>query len=510
MAARRFDVIVAGGGPAGSVMAWDLARRGVAVLLLERARFPREKVCGDYVEPRGLRILDMMGCLGPLEASDRLPITESSMYVEGECRYRGAIPFYDGTNGLPPHGYIVPRDVLDNALLQAAAAAGARIEQETSVTDARLGAAGVEIESRRGTKRARRRAALGVGADGVNSVMARSAGLLVDDERYIAVARRAYATGIDADVGEAVFWFDRSLFPGYGWMFPMAGGRVNVGIGVLAETRRRLDLQVPALFEGFMAGLRMRHPRAGGLELSSTPIGGIVKTYGGAGPNHFDGGVLIGDAGSFVDPMTGEGITPAMESALLAGPVLAAALDAGRFDTHQLSAFERAFRAYFDPAMLFLDVLAATLRNPYLAGPWLTALARGSEVAQADASFASTSGSFFGGLDVRPRGIMAQVWLRVVSDIMLAWPRSVGAVVGRKPARSAIGDLLGWQTGWWRSVAADPVWHARWMMDVQRKWLHLLPSMLNPRPDPRSGGLVRDGAGGRARRTASRPIARPG
>ena len=93
---------------------------------------PREKVCGDYVEPRGLRILRAMGTLEGLEARGPLPISHSATYVESECRYRGEIPFYGLGDGLPPHGYIVPRDELDDAMLATAAEAGATVHEETS------------------------------------------------------------------------------------------------------------------------------------------------------------------------------------------------------------------------------------------------------------------------------------------------------------------------------------------------------------------------------------------
>ena len=327
MAERAADVIVVGGGPAGSTLAWRLARDGARVVLLERARFPREKVCGDYVEPRGLAILREMGCLETLESAAPLPITDSSTYVEGVARYRGRIPFYGRDDRTPPHGYIIPRDDLDAVMLEAAAAAGATVHQETAGTA--VSASMARASRSRPVARARTvryRAALVAGADGVNSVVATAADILSDDERHIAVARRAYATGMDADVGEAMFWFDRSLFPGYGWVFPMAGGRVNIGIGILAETRRRQDIAIPALFDAFLERVRASGPPYERLELCSTPIGGIVKTYGGAGPRSLERGVLVGDAGSFVDPMTGEGITPAMESALLAAPILLDAL----------------------------------------------------------------------------------------------------------------------------------------------------------------------------------------
>jgi hypothetical protein len=347
------------------------------------------------------------------------------------------------------------------------------------------------VQGRRAGKSVWYRARLVAGADGANSVVAASAGVLVDDERHTAVAQRAYATGVDSDVHEASFFFDESLFPGYGWVFPMAGGRVNVGIGILSETRRRLGLNVPSLFLEFVEGLRRRHPGSAGLELCSAPIGGNVRTYGAAGGNHFDGGVLVGDAGGFVDPMTGEGITTGAESALLAAPVLQAALEAGRFDSGQLSAYERAFRAYFDPAMMFLDLCAATLRNRHLARPWLKALGRGCDLAQGNTAFALAGGSYFGGLHVQPFGILAHLWTRIAEDLLLVWPRSLaGLARGGGSDTPAVGDLLEWQVAWSRSFVGDPLWHARWAQEVQRKALRVLSSLDPAQRDPRAAGLL--------------------
>jgi geranylgeranyl reductase family protein len=493
VAEPTYDVIVAGGGPGGSTLAWELARRNVRVLVLERTRFPREKVCGDYVEPRGLRILREMGCLQELERNAPLPITHSATFVDWECCYAGPIPFYGIDDRLPPHGYIIPRDELDASMLTAAERAGAVVHQETLVGAVEPSSSGVRVEARRNGRVATYRSRLIAGADGANSVVGTTAGVLVDDPRHTAVAQRAYATGVGGDRGEAAFFFDEALFPGYGWVFPMAGGRVNLGVGILSETQRRLGLNVPRLFVDFVERVRRRHPRGASLELCSAPIGGIVRTYGGADTNHFDGGVLIGDAGSFVDPMTGEGITPAAESALLAAPVLEAALHARRYDAEQLSGYERAFRAYFDPAMTFLDLCAAVLRNRWLAGPWLRALARGCLIAQDDPSFAKTGGSYFGGLDVRPFGILSSFWARIAQDVLLAWPRSLeGLARGRGSRGTGFGDLVEWQAAWARSLAADPLWHTRWALDVQRKTLRVLSALEPAQRDPRAAGLLED------------------
>jgi geranylgeranyl reductase family protein len=487
---HRADVIIAGGGPSGSVLAWELARQGVKVALLERARFPREKVCGDYVEPRGLRILQKMGCLERLERSKPLPISRTSIFSDWECRYGGPIPFYGLIDSLPAHGYVIPREQLDASLLDAAAKAGAAVHEQTAVTAVNAGAAGVEVLAERGSSASRYRAALVVGADGVNSVVARSQRLSVADPRRTMLARRAYAV-VEGDVANNAVFFDESLFPGYGWAFPMSDGRVNLGVGLLSETRRRLGAQIPALFEQFVHGLRSKYAPCAGLELCSQPIGGIVKTYGAAGPNHFDGGLLIGDAGCFVDPMTGEGITPGMESALLAAAALRSALEAGHFHAAKLASYETAFRRYFDPSMTYLDFCAGALRNRHLARPWLKAFARGCEVAQTDASFTRTVGSFFGGQDVRPYDILGAIWARVLQDIMLAWPRFLSGGARRSQGTSP-SDLLEWQAALARSAVSDLRWHASWTMDVQRQWARLLATPRSGPSDPRAGGVLRD------------------
>jgi len=434
------------------------------------------------VEPRGLRILQRMGALTALRRRKPLPITDSATWVDWTCRYQGPIPFYDGGSGLPPHGYIVPRDVLDDVILRAAEKAGARVLEETQATAVETRRDGVVVTAGRGEKTVRFRAPLVAGADGANSVVGKPHGLPVDDPRHVAVAQRAYAT-VEEDAGEAVFCFDRRLFPGYGWMFPMAGGRVNVGVGILQETKQRLGVHVPDLFMEFLEGLRRHHPRCATLELEGPPIGGIVRTYGATGANRFDRGVLVGDAGSFVDPMTGEGITPAMESALLAAPVLADALERGRYSAAALAPYETAFRAYFDPAMHFLDLCAATLRNPFMATPWLKALARGCELAQADEDFARLGGGYFGGLDIQPFGILGAMWVRVIQDVGSAWPRLLTGGGG-----TTVADLVEWQAAWTRSFVADPLWHTRWTLDVQRKWLRLLAAAPGG-ADPRLAGI---------------------
>jgi hypothetical protein len=246
------------------------------------------------------------------------------------------------------------------------------------------------------------------------------------------------------------------------------------------------------LFREFFEKLKRTHHRCANLQLCQPPIGGIVKTYGGAGSNYFDGGLLIGDAGSFVDPMTGEGITSAMESALIAAPVIRNALAAGRFDAPFLSAYERDFRAYFDPSMIFVDLCAATMRNKHLGEPWLKAVARGCELAQRDEDFARTTVACFGGLEINPSGVLAQIWTNTALELATLCPRGMLAFIQGQPnpLLSTAHELIGWQINGWKSLLDDPVWHAGWMLDLERKWLHALSIMSEAKADPRADGLL--------------------
>ncbi len=487
---RAYDVIVVGAGPAGAVMGWALAARGVRVLLVDRAQFPREKVCGDFVEPRGLRLLRAMGCLGALEATGPLAITHASLFLDGHRAYRGPIPFYSKQSDLPPYGYIIPREDLDVRILASAIAAGAELREACNVSGVERQDDTMIVHVRDANSNGSVRAPIVVGADGTHSTVARSFGLLSDDPRHIAVSQRAYADGVETERGEAAFIFDRDLFPGYGWMFPMARGRANVGVGILAETRDRYRISVRKLFKAFLDKLRSSHPGCRQISLTSKPIGGIVKTYGGRGPNYFDGGILIGDAGSFVDPMTGEGITPAAESALLGAPVVTDALDQGRADAKFLSAYERAFRAYFDPAMGYLDFCACLMRNRHLSDFWLRLVTRGCRLAMKDPSFARLGGSPFGGIDVQPLNIVLHTWVKSTGLLAEDSGRIAADLFsgGIDSLLTAFADLGRWQTAWWSSVAHDPIWHTRWMADVTGKWLRLFST--TKLRDPRTRGPV--------------------
>lgn len=488
-AAKTFDVIIVGGGPAGSVAAWSLAKAGAKVAVVERAVFPREKVCGDYVEPGGLRILDAMGRLEPLSAGGRLPITHNRIYFGPRLAYRGPIPYYGDLPEAPPHGLIIPRHELDTDLLETAERASATVFQDCSVQGLERAQGRSRVRVERGDQAFELSAPLVIGADGTASIVARSVGAPRPARRHIGLSQRGYVEGVEIEGGEATIWIDDDIWPGYGWMFPMAGGRANVGVGFFSDVGQKFGLSAPKSFAAAIDRLRLRHEGCAKTRLASRPMGGVIHNYAAAGPNHFDGTLLIGDAGCFVDPMTGEGITQGMESAILAADTARAALERGRFDRTFLGRFERDFRAYFDPGMLLLSCIATVLRNRHLSEFWLRSTYRGCQTAQASETFAHLAGATFGGPDLQPRGALGQLWAACLAYGLDGGMRALADLsAGRPPRRDGLmGDLAALERGWRASLEEDAAGHFAWMAEVARATLALrIP--LTARENPRLAG----------------------
>lgn len=344
----------------------------------------------------------------------------------------------------------------------------------------------VTVEATSAGNNLRFKSKLVVGADGVHSIVARSVGLLNTDIRYTAVSQRSYVEGLSIDVGESAFFFNEDLFPGYGWMFPMPGGRANVGVGILLETKERYNIHVHGLFNNFIAKLKTIHPRCSGIKLAGKTIGGIVKTYGSNNKNYFDGGILVGDAGCFVDPMTGEGITAAIESSVIGASVLLKSLNSGHYDASTLSEYEALYRAYFDPALNYVDLIACIMRNKHFCNTWLDLVTEGCELAKEEPDFARYTGATFGGMEIYPTKIAWQVWQKSIQEFNPIFNLMKGDL---KSFSTSLADLVSLQMALVKSYANDPVWHVSWSSDILTKWLRLITSSSLQQKDRRSQGL---------------------
>jgi geranylgeranyl reductase family protein len=319
MQPRRFDVLVVGSGPAGSIAALVLARGGARVALVDKARFPRDKACGDLVGPRAVQVLDDLG----LDVPDAR--TVGDMVVVGPTGRRVQLPCFEGLT-YPGHALAVPRLAFDVRLRDAAVAAGAEpvVGRADEPRRDDLGLEGFTLDG--GVEI---RADVVIGADGATSRVAAAAELIDPANVLWGFAVRGYVNE-PVEVPHILLWEPTRGhgFPGYGWVFPGVDGRANLGLGLGTRSARagaaRAAHELPAFVD---------HLRRHGLVSEPAPtatLGGWLK-LGMVGTTPARGRVLlVGDAAGLVNPLQGEGISQALTSgraaaqAVLDGPADAA------------------------------------------------------------------------------------------------------------------------------------------------------------------------------------------
>jgi len=342
-----YDVIIVGAGPAGSAAAQWLARKGYSVLLLDRSRFPRNKVCGDGLTPGATALLQELGALDALPVRERFPI-RAIRFVTPKLR-RLDVPFISKHEAA--EFLVIPRRELDYALWQKAVQAGARFQVGT-VTGVEKSTRTVrELSVRVNGKEQRVRARLILGADGASSVVARSLNKQKADPRHRFVAMRAYVSGLETIPGLVEFYWTNELKPGYFWIFPLGKGKANVGLGLPADLYAKSTLKLKDLFLEYLNGplLQTRHKvplRVEDARSWPIPLGGVR-----AFKRVDDGIMLIGDAGYWSDPLSGEGIHNALQTAKIAAEVADLALHKGRTDRAFLQAYEEKAKRELGPTI---------------------------------------------------------------------------------------------------------------------------------------------------------------
>lgn len=343
MVKESYDAIIVGGGPGGSSAAMFLKKNGVEnILLIDKAKFPRDKICGDAFSGKSIGIAKELGII---KGFDKVP--HEGIYGVVFSSPKGdqiEIPFPGSerkTQTKP--GFVIKRIHGDNVIFQAAKKQVETLEEFTVLdllwdNDFVVGIKGktkageeLEIKSK-----------MVIGADGTSSVVAQKVGVGTNPSKHQVIATRGYYKGITGMGGNIELHFINEIMPGYFWIFPLDNGWANVGLGLLASEKQKRKFDLKKSQEEIIANSPMFKERFKnaqiddqGIKIWTLPLGSFHKK------NHGNGWVLIGDAASLIDPFSGEGIGNAMTSGKFAAKHIARALKENNFSEENFDIYDK-------------------------------------------------------------------------------------------------------------------------------------------------------------------------
>ncbi len=383
-----YDAIVVGAGPSGCSCALFLARAGRKVLLLEKASFPREKVCGDAFSGKSIGIARDLGLLDAIPLLPHGVVRGLRMVSPGGKTVD--VPFPNAA-GMEFAGYTVERRDVDNLLFKEASKdknitilqnfAVGGLERDSS--GAVCGISGT-LSSEKSRKGMGFRGRVVVGADGAASTVSRLVAQPTPPKEHIYSAVRGYWSGISGLSENIELYFIDGVLPGYLWIFPMAGGKANVGLGILSSDLKRKH---PAtILQEAVSSHPSIAPRFANARLEGRIGGWAIPNGSYRKGNTGDGWVLVGDAASLVDPFSGEGVGNALSSGKYAAMAINSALESDKGDgplpATSLSAYEENVSRFLRPDMANSHRLQRLSRHRFLLNLFIGRAADKPEVRQ--------------------------------------------------------------------------------------------------------------------------------
>ena len=337
----QFDLIIVGAGPAGSAATLYAAKIGLRVLLLDKASFPRDKVCGDALSGKAV---DVLKELDLLEGVRNLPGAAINRIIFGSPDGSALnINLAESELNQIPEGFVIRRAVFDQFMFDRAREVAAECHENFTVTDITIEddqVRGVTGTPRDSGERVSYRAPITFGADGYRSIVARKLGLYRHDPKHVVVALRQYYRGIEGLTDQIELHFIDEVNPGYFWLFPLEDGTANIGIGMLHKAIKHQKVDLKQALARSIASPRFRERFSHAVPLED-PVGWNLPVGSKHYPSVGNGFMLLGDAAGLIDPFTGEGIGNALYSARYAVMAASAALTADDFSRESLSEYDR-------------------------------------------------------------------------------------------------------------------------------------------------------------------------
>jgi geranylgeranyl reductase family protein len=357
---HQYDVVIIGAGPSGSACAFWLGEAGHDVLLIEKKRFPREKTCGDGLTPRSVKQLNDMGLAGALASHHRFEGLRSRAFGKTlELKW----PSHPE---LPDYGYVVTRHDLDQLVAERAEKSGVTVWQETEALEPIVEGGlvrGAVVKKKASNETVEVRGKFVVVSDGANSRFGRALGTSRDKSYPLGMAIRSYFNSPKHDDPMIESHLDLrdkdgNVLPGYGWIFPVGDGRINVGVGLLSTFNHWKSVNTTHLMEAFVDTA----PPEWGISPDTAcgpATGGRLPMAFSVQPNAGPTYLVTGDAAGAINPFNGEGIAYAYETGRLAAQFVGEALTTN--DALALSQYPKTLQdtygLYYKVARVFVKII---------------------------------------------------------------------------------------------------------------------------------------------------------
>jgi menaquinone-9 beta-reductase len=461
------DVLIVGAGPAGSAAAYYMAKAGMKVVVLEKERFPRDKVCGDFVSPGSIKELQKIGIADLAEFKAANKVTQATIYLDGKELVAGVFPV---VSDLPRYSRVVPRKILDSLLVAVAKEAGAKVVEGFRVIDYKIEKDSVVVTATQGKRSRVFHARLLVGADGNNSLIARTLNGAGWSKVETALVARAYFEGVRGSPLEANVYYGNYSFPGYSWLFPTAKGEANVGVGLVggaspeAENPKDLLLNLVQNDAGMQKCLE--HARLkGDVEVCALNLHDKQAKIVG------DRVLLVGEAAGLVNPYNGEGIQFGLKSGCWAAETAAASLANNDFSASALSSYSKRVSDELGYGFGVSELMLGLLRNRNLNNAWLRWIELMGEKSKTDPEYARLTSGVLSGMIFPNEEAAAKTLMGTLEEAAVSVGLTTLNELVQNPSTLPQSTITIIKTGFAAAeyAAQDPLNALRWGMDAALK-----------------------------------------